>query len=250
MRDITLITGDACNLKEIKDSSIDLIITAPPYITVDVQRYGGNAKKQINYSQNRKKMIKLLLKATKEMERVLKPSGSILIDIGHKLELPYFYVSTVLEKTELKLANPPFIWNYQSEKYFYEKEKMKNAYGYWFHFIKDGHQTYYNPFAVKKYNDNIWNIPWENEKESEVREKLESEGFILDAYNSEVAKRFIEMFTKPGHTVLDSFGGTGTTAVTAWINDRNAISYDISEEQTKVATLRMNTFKELIKNEK
>jgi DNA modification methylase len=45
-------------------------------------------------------------------------------------------------------------------------------------------------------------------------------------------------------------GGTGTTAVTAWINDRNAISYDISEEQTKVATLRMNIFKELIKNEK
>ena len=62
--------------------------------------------------------------------------------------------------------------------------------------------------------------------------------------NPEVTKRFIEMFSKPGDTVLDPFGGTGTVASVSHINNRNAITNDVSEEQTKIAKKRLELYQE------
>jgi DNA modification methylase len=52
------------------------------------------------------------------------------------------------------------------------------------------------------------------------------------------------MFSKPGALVLDPFGGSGTTACEAYILNRNAISLDISEEQTELAEIRLGFVKE------
>jgi DNA modification methylase len=243
MKEIVFLTEDACNLS-IKSSSVDLIVTAPPYLTVDVERYGGDATKQINYGQNFKRNLKLLLKATKEMERILKPTGSILIDISHFRDMPYYYVVKVLSNTGLYLANPPFIQDYYQESFSHNKERLRNSYCYWFHFVKDPNKMYNNPFMVKRYSDNIWSIPWENEEDGEINTKLDLIGWVWDAMNPEVPKRFIEMFSKPGDTVVDPFGGTGTVACVAYLNNRNAITNDVSEDQTKIAKQRLEMYKE------
>ena len=243
MKEVTFLTEDACNLS-IKSNSVDLIVTAPPYITVDVERYGGDNTKQINYGQNFKKTLKLLVKATKEMERIIKPTGSIIIDISHNMDMPYYYVSEVLSKTGLSLANPPFIQDYYQESFNLNKERLKNSYAYWFHFVKDPNKMYHNPFMVKRYSDNIWTIPWENEEDREMNEKLDLIGWVSDSMNPEVPKRFIEMFSKPGDTVLDPFGGTGTVASVSHINNRNAITNDVSEVQTKIAKKRLEFYQE------
>lgn len=236
MINIDFLIGDACNL-ELKNNSIDLIVTSPPYSGVESSRYGGDRKKQIN--DNSKKMLKLLLKATKEMERVIKPSGSIFINIGHQNNMPYFYVSEILRGTNLKLVNPPFIWDYSDTVYGNDKETLGSLgknYGFWFHFSKQPESIYYNPFLGKKYEFPIWKIDWN--EDDEVIKESSRHGFISDSFNSEIPKRFIEMFTKPRQTVLDPFGGSGVTAIQAYKSGRNGISIDISEDQTRLAKKR------------
>ncbi len=43
------------------------------------------------------------------------------------------------------------------------------------------------------------------------------------------AERWIKRLTKPGETVLDPFSGRGTTALTALLCGRNAISSDVND---------------------
>ena len=49
--------------------------------------------------------------------------------------------------------------------------------------------------------------------------------------------------TKPKDVVLDPFGGSGTTAVSALRHDRSAILLELSEEYAKIAEKRLNNFK-------
>lgn len=231
---VDFVIGDACSLN-IESSSVDLIITSPPYINVDSRRYGGDHKKQIN--SDPKKMLKLLIKSTKEMSRVLKKSGSILINIGHNDAMPYKYISEVLKETDLKLIGHPFIWHYNdiNKMSSKEREQFNYSYGFWFHLVKDLNM-YHNPFSIKKYADPIWNLEWNTD--DEIIKKASKYGFIDDSFNSEIAKRFIEMFSKKDSLVLDPFGGSGVTAIEAYKAGRNGISIDISPDQIKLAKKR------------
>ncbi len=46
-------------------------------------------------------------------------------------------------------------------------------------------------------------------------------------YPAELARRIIRMFSFSGDTVLDPFGGTGSTAVAALAEGRNSVSVDV-----------------------
>ncbi len=50
---------------------------------------------------------------------------------------------------------------------------------------------------------------------------------------------FIRSFCPPSGTVLDCFGGSGTTLAVAVLNDRNAISVDIRESQCELMRRRL-----------
>lgn len=241
MNTVDFILGNACKI-DLPSQSVDLIITHPPYIGVETKRYGGDEKKQINYKQNFKKYIKLLTKATIEMERVLKNSGSIVIALPHTMNTPYYYITSILKKTNLILGNPPFIVSYIDfieSKTPIQKENINTEYGFWFHLIKNPEKTYHNPFTIKRYsNKSCWEIPWY--PKDEISKKLKKQGFIEDAYNPEIAKRFIEMFTKKNHVVLDPFGGSGVGPIEAYKLNRNGIVLDISSEQLKLAKKRFD----------
>lgn len=239
MTTIKFLNEDACNLS-LSNKSVDLIITSPPYAGIDPSRYGGNPSKQINANPEMKKTIKLYVKAVKEMERVIKDTGSIIMEIGHPNNFPYFLVSEVLKKTNLQLALPPFIQSFKHVDFFKERNKSERfniAYTLWFHFSKNPDGIYFNPFFIKKDPFLLWEI--DGIKEETENDKILSQiGNVSDCLNPEIIKRFIETFSKPGQTVLDPFGGSGITALTAYLNNRNAITNDISEEQVAVAKKR------------
>lgn len=233
MKKIDILLGDACNLN-IHSESIDLILTSPPYSGVDPYRYGGDYSKQIN--SNKKKMLNLLIKSTKEMSRVLKKDGSIIINIGHNDNMPYLYLAEVLKKTDLKLVNPPFITNYLDKHFQQVTETFNASYGFWFHLSKAPDHIYHNPFIFKRYHKSIWDLEW-NKRNKEF-EEISEIGFVEDSFNPEIAKRFIEIFTKPDSIVLDPFGGSGVTAIEAYKAGRRGISIDISTEQAELAKRR------------
>ncbi len=56
-----------------------------------------------------------------------------------------------------------------------------------------------------------------------------------------LAEFFVKSFCPPGGTVLDCFGGSGTTSHAAEINGRNSISIDIREDQSELTRRRLAT---------
>ena len=79
-----IIRGNALELP-MPDSSVDLIVTSPPYFALrsyqdDGEHYDG----QIGGEATPSDFVAALLKAPEEMIRVLKPEGSIWVNLGDK----------------------------------------------------------------------------------------------------------------------------------------------------------------------
>jgi DNA modification methylase len=81
---ITLLRGNALALP-LADRSVDLVITSPPYFAMrSYQDAGEHYAGQIGSEDNPHDFLDALLAATEEMVRVLKPAGSIWVNLGDK----------------------------------------------------------------------------------------------------------------------------------------------------------------------
>ena len=80
----SIIRGDALNLS-LADNSVDLIVTSPPYFALRSYQDGGeHYEGQIGSEPTPADFVDALVAATAEMIRVLKPSGSIWVNLGDK----------------------------------------------------------------------------------------------------------------------------------------------------------------------
>jgi DNA modification methylase len=245
---VNFITADSKKIN-LENNSVDLIVTQAPFYQLDFDYYGGDPTKQIGSEKNTKKYISSLLSATKEMERVLKPTGSIFVCISNTEPLYSEYVSSVLKKTNLFLANPPFIWNWSENVKENNLGIVNFNYHLIYHFIKSPGLMYSNPYSVRKYSEAIWNIPAKDDS-NKITKKLEPLGFVENSFRSEIPKKLIEMFSKPKDVVLDPFGGSGTTACEAYALNRSAITIDVSEDQTELAKIRFDFIKQELEKDK
>lgn len=79
-----IIRADARNLP-LPDASVDLIVTSPPYFALRSYTDGGeHYAGQIGSESTPAEYIAALLACTAEWVRVLKPSGSLLVNLGDK----------------------------------------------------------------------------------------------------------------------------------------------------------------------
>lgn len=79
-----IVRGDALALP-LDDSTVDLIVTSPPYFGLRSYRDGGeHYAGQIGSEATPAEFVDALIAATREMVRVLKPSGSIWVNLGDK----------------------------------------------------------------------------------------------------------------------------------------------------------------------
>lgn len=76
-----IICGDALRLP-LRDNSVDICITSPPYFSL--RSYGTGHKMEIGSEATPHAYLEALWAATAEMKRVLKPTGSIWINLGDK----------------------------------------------------------------------------------------------------------------------------------------------------------------------
>ncbi|HET6919848.1 MAG TPA: DNA methyltransferase, partial [Jiangellaceae bacterium] len=79
-----LLRGNALHLP-LPDASVDLVVTSPPYFGLrsyrdDGEHYAG----QIGAEATPQEFLDALIAATREMARVLKPAGSIFVNLGDK----------------------------------------------------------------------------------------------------------------------------------------------------------------------
>lgn len=82
---VQILRGNALALA-LADESVDLIVTSPPYFGLRSYQDGGeHYAGQIGSEATPAEFVDALIAATAEMVRVLKPSGSIWVNLGDKM---------------------------------------------------------------------------------------------------------------------------------------------------------------------
>lgn len=253
--------GRSQHMNQIKDVSIDLVVTSPPYPMIEMWD-------NIMEKQNPKISDYLKLKPEKAFElmhneldkvwqecfRVIKPGGFLCINIGDATRTIngnfslYNNHSRILKACiELGFVTlPSIIWRKQTNapnKFMGSGMLPCGAYvtleHEWILIFRKGNKRVYktsddklnrmkSSFFWEERNiwfSDIWEIKGTKQtlKNTNTRERSA-------AFPFEVPFRLINMFSQKGDTVLDPFLGTGTTMQAAIITGRNSCGYDIDDK--------------------
>jgi site-specific DNA-methyltransferase (adenine-specific) len=177
-----IVCGDSFELiRQIPDSSVQLVITSPPYF--QQRDYGGG----IGNETNLKDYLDLLIAMLQECQRVIKPSGSIVFNLGDKyaesnlLLVPYRFAIQATEQLALKLVNN-ITWVKSNPTPRQFKRRLVSSTEPFFHFVKSD-DYFYNidafletPTQTKKKtsNSHIGNSYFEQIAKSELTEAQKS----------------------------------------------------------------------------
>jgi DNA modification methylase len=260
--------GDSLKLlKDLPDNSIDLVITSPPYSTLKV--YIDNPGILAD------DYVEWFIPYCKEIERVIKPTGSFILNINDKVENgfrhPYVFdlISQLHKKTGLKMFERLF-WN--KMKGLPNRSRFGDRVEYLFWFAKekdfkfniDEMRTEYSEKSIQRMKKPLkkrFARTEENQKSDEYKDwkpnplgalpttlvNISSESKrIADnhvaVYPVELVKYFIKGSTDVGDIVLDPFMGTGTTGLACKELGRNWIGFELQSEYIDIANQRINKF--------
>ena len=167
-----IIKGDCFELiKQQADNSVDLIITSPPYS--DILDYG----KQVSI-KTPDEYVDWILPLFKEIYRVLKPSGSFILNINDKTEKglrsTYIYdlISRNNKETKLKLYDT-YIWHKKNGIPNGGTKRFRNMTEFIFHFTKDVKQ-------MKFYMDRVLEKPKETTNQRYKYDMSNGQGEVID----------------------------------------------------------------------
>ena len=251
-----ILTGDCFDLiKEQPDNSVDLVITSPPY--ANIVSYGKNVsvKKTDDY-------VDWILPLFREIHRVLKPSGSFILNIndicvgGYRSTFVYDLISRNNKETPLKLYDN-YIWHKPNGIPNGSKKRFRNTTEFIFHFVK-------NQKELKFYMDRVMEPAAESFK-NRLKSPINKDDEIVDGvrlrkkvmwkdydlvrpdnvfrfltaaasrdntirhpapFHQQLPCYFINLLTDEGDTILDVFAGIGTTGLCC--EDRNFIGYELN----------------------
>jgi site-specific DNA-methyltransferase (adenine-specific)/site-specific DNA-methyltransferase (cytosine-N4-specific) len=167
-----ILTGDCFELiKTLEDNSVDLVITSPPY--ADIVNYGKNIsiKKSNEYCD-------WILPLFNEIHRVLKPSGSFILNINDNcsngLRNPFIYelIYRSQKETNLKFYDT-YIWHKKNGIPNGSKKRFRNNTEFIFHFVK-------NQKELKFYMDRVLEETKESSSKRYQTPKFDNQGQIID----------------------------------------------------------------------
>lgn len=145
------VCGDSLKiLSLIPDNSIDCVITSPPYY-MKRQYLGGGLGMETTYQE----YIENLLHITKEIYRLLKPTGSFWLNIGDSykekqlLNIPHRVAIRMQDEQKWILRNT-IVWDKIKGAMTQSKDSLGNEYEPIFHFVKKKVGYYYDSDAVRK----------------------------------------------------------------------------------------------------
>lgn len=248
-----LINADARNLSFLKDESVHLVVTSPPYW--NLKRYNDNPH-QLGHIQDYEAFLVELEKVWRQMFRILVPGGRLVCivgdvcvarrNFGRHLVFPlHADICVMCRRIGFDNLNP-IIWHkianasYEVPKgsKFLGKPYEPNA------IIKNDME-----FILMQRKPGGYRKPTNMQREASRLTKEEFDRWFQQIWNItgastkhhpapfpvELAKRLIRMFSFVSDTVLDPFCGSGTTMVAALLTGRNSIGIDIDPEYCRMA---------------
>lgn len=251
-----LTLGDARDLSAVPDGSVHLIVTSPPYWTL--KEYAGS-RGQMGDIEDYEDFLTELDKVWRECARVLVPGGRICCVVGdvciprkrygkHYVVPLHADIQVRARSLELDVLTP-ILWHKIANgvteaegngagfygKPYQPNAVVKNDVEYILFMRKGGDYRKVGPLQkalsmlTKQEMQNWWRSIW-----TDVRGASTRTGHPAP-YPAKLAERLIRMFSFAGDTVLDPFGGTGSTAIGAIEAGRNSISYDIEPTYIEMA---------------
>ncbi|MGB9754522.1 DNA-methyltransferase [Roseiflexus castenholzii] len=145
-----LLLGDALFvLRELPDSSIDCVMTSPPYWGKREYENGG-----IGLERDHRDYVRHLAEIFLELKRVLKPTGSFWLNIGDSyqrknlLGIPWRVAFELTDNQGWILRNA-VVWNKVKSGMDNTTDRLGNIYEMVFHFVKQSKGYYYNADAIR-----------------------------------------------------------------------------------------------------
>jgi DNA modification methylase len=147
-----LLLGDASQvLQEIPDSSIDCVMTSPPYWRKREYEHGG-----IGGEKDFRAYLRHLVQIVCEVKRVLKPTGSFWLNIGdsyHRktlLGIPWRIALELIDHHGWILRNA-VVWHKVKSGMDSTTDRLANRYEMVFHFVKQSKGYYYHTDAIRSH---------------------------------------------------------------------------------------------------
>ncbi|MFH1311510.1 MAG: DNA methyltransferase [Nanoarchaeota archaeon] len=227
-------------MKQVKDKSIRLIVTSPPYW--DLKDYEN--EKQIGYKETYGDYHKRMNKVWKECMRVLEDDGTIWININsRKSKGEYFGIQYDIIKNMNNLGFKLIeiiIWH-KSSGIPVSSKNFTDRFEYILGFTKSNlRKLKINDVSFKDYLFeeefsnviNVWNM---NRRSGSIGKDLPHPAMFPD----ELPVRLISLLTENSSIILDPFLGSGTTTVAAIRERRNSYGFEINTEYKKLINLRI-----------
>jgi DNA modification methylase len=216
----------------IPKESVDLVITRLPQ-PMGTDLPGVDSAPSINMTSEAK-YLKDLSKIISEMYRVLKPGGSLVIDVGTLYEIDRSFYQEVAKRSKFNYLGSLYESGYEenNQEEFFSFDSVQTR-----HILSKG-VPYFNPFVTKDYFNPLLQLE-DSEEDSSVKDWIaEANPRSSFDISSSLALRIVEILTKPNGIVLDPFGGSGSVAIAASKLGRSAISSDPNSDIIEIAKLR------------
>ncbi len=237
--------SDILKIKKIKPSSIDLIVTSPPY-NVDIH-YNSN-KDDMSYSR----YLKFTEQWLKKCYDLAKDDGRFCLNIPlDKNKGGQQSVCADITTIAKKVG-----WNYHSTIIWNEGNiSRRTAWGSWMsasapyviapvEVILILYKKHWKKIRENKdkknditreefmeWTNGVWTFPGQNKKGA---------GGHPAPFPVELPRRCIKLFSFIGDTVLDPFLGSGSTLIAACLQKRKGVGVDIDKSYCDIAMNRIN----------
>ncbi|MEK9724720.1 MAG: site-specific DNA-methyltransferase, partial [Rhodospirillaceae bacterium] len=139
---MSLVRGDAVSLP-LADESVDLIVTSPPYFALRSYTDGGeHYDGQIGSEDTPAAFLEALWAVTAECKRVLKPSGSMWVNLGDKygdkslMGLPWRYAIGCIDNLGL-ILRAEVVWSKPNGLPESVTDRVRRSHEQWFMFTKE-----------------------------------------------------------------------------------------------------------------
>ena len=250
-----LVQGDAATvMQNIEDESIDCIVTTPPY-----WRRRSQGTESIK-AETMEEFINELLQTMAQTWRVLKPQGSLWINMGDDTTdgfvqgLPWRVIISMIDQQGWHLVNE-VVWNKTTTSPQGSQDHLRKVHEFLFHLVKND-DFYYNDEELRHtYALIVRNDSKSRKKPAKVKEQyLQPQGghgmvpgdvWTIGVQRSGIAHycvapdtlyRLPLVATCPRNgIVLDPYCGTGTTCKIAYEMNLRSIGIDINSDYIKKA---------------
>ncbi|WP_333881317.1 site-specific DNA-methyltransferase [Atlantibacter hermannii] len=257
--------GDCLHLLSMmEDSSVDLIVTSPPYADQRKGTYGGISPD---------KYVEWFTPVAEQLHRVLKPTGSFILNIKEKAvngERHTYVLELIIRMRQLGwFWTEEYIWHKKNSFPGRWPNRFRDSWERCLHFTKSKKFTMYQDAVMVPMGD------WKKERLKKLSEKdvIRDESRVGSGFGKNISnwqtremayptnvlhmatecgnrshsaafpeslpEWFIKLFTQPGDVVLDPFAGSGTSLAVANKLNRNSVGFELLGEYCLVAKERL-----------